>query len=117
MRLYDRISKATGGNGGEKQELPPTPILKDFFREQVDSLRASLRSKKAEVEDLPDFTTKLRARCDEVEKLIDQMEKAVDSIEDSLKEEQALGKLQMAMRAKPQVEQRIRFLMDDVRVR
>lgn len=111
-KLHGRLVKVTTGGdgasgGGSEQELPPTPILKDHFKQEVDGLRSALMMKREELERLPDYPTRLKPRCDDAEKAIEQMDAAIDKVDDDLEPKRALGQLQIALRAKQKLEKQV----------
>ena len=116
-KLHSRLTKVTSGGdegGSGTQELPPTPILKDYFMQDVDSLRSSLTLKREEIERLPNYDTRLKPRCDEAARAIDQMEAAIDKVDDGLDPKRARGQLQIAVRAKQKLERQIAQIAVDV---
>ena len=102
--IYQRIKQAiSGGDNGPKQQLPPTPILKDHFRDDVDQLRVALENRRMELHHRNDYDSRYKPRLDRIDGQIDQIYKAIEKVDDNLKPEQALGQLQLAMRPKAKV--------------
>ena len=85
-KLHDRLEKlagADGGGPGGERDLPDTSVLKDHFRQEVDSLRLALNAKRDEVRSHAQYVTKLKGRCDEVERALDKMEAEIDKVEET----------------------------------
>ncbi len=99
-KLHDRLEKLTGADGGGSEpELPPTPVLKDHFKQEVDGLRAALNMKREELEPRPDYAGKLKSRCDNVETMLDKAEADIEKIDDKLEPKRAVAQLQIIVRS------------------
>ncbi len=117
VKLRNRIENIIRGpvEPGPPRQLPPTPILKDYFKMEVDQLRASLDAKRMELENRSDYESVLKVRCDDIERRIDQMDIAIDKVDDNLAPEQGLAKLQLAIRAKQRLQEEIRNVGHDIK--
>ncbi len=100
----------TGGDGGQKRELPPVWQLKDHFELEVDQLRAALKSKRSDLERSPDYDGMWRGLCDDIDRTLDQMEIAISKVDEEIESSQAMAQLQLATRRKDKLAGDIRKL-------
>jgi hypothetical protein len=106
-RLYQRLFKLAG-------DLPPTPLLKGYCMQEMYRLRRTLDQKREELVSLSNYPTKFKVRCDDIEKWIDVMERAIDQVDDDLEARQGLAKLQIVLRHRPPLLNRMRCIEHDV---
>ena len=97
-----------------RDDLPPTPLLKDHFRQRVDAMRAALLDQRDALSRKKDYEIKVKERCDILEAEIDKMEKDIDRVEETLEARQALSQLQIVLRAAAEFPRRLRALEGDV---
>ena len=102
-------------DGGGQQELPPTPLLKDKFRHDVDRQRELLDSERDQHSRHPDFAGVFAARYDALARELDRMEGAIDQVADDLASTQGWAKLNLATRGLEQMPARARDVVNDVR--
>jgi molecular chaperone DnaK (HSP70) len=116
-RLLERLRKVTdpsAGTPGPPPELPPTPLLKDSFRQDVDEARAELNAKRSEVLRHPRYASVIKSRCDDLAAAIDAMEVAIDKVPDTMEPKRALPQIQLAVRPKDQIRRKIPVVDVDV---
>lgn len=108
--------KLKGGDGPKPvHELPPTEILKDQAMMEIDLVRASLESTRDSLsaKDPEGYANVFKNRCDEVERMLDQMENKVRAIKDESEPRQALGQVQLALRPLPQARKKMSGIVVD----
>lgn len=111
--LYSRVTEPPPP---PPEELPDTPDLKDMFHSQViEELSTALEQMRQLVASKPDFKAVYLPRCEDVERDINDMRKRIEAIDDSLKPESALFKLQMIGKSKPKLKKKIGEIKDDLR--
>jgi hypothetical protein len=117
LKTLQRIEKAVLPPPPPPPIVPPpeipTPVLKDRQFQIVANLRNKLESKRAAVRTLPDYSSKIKSRCDEFEKMIDKMEADIQKVDDKTHPSQAQGLLMLAMNPRQKLEARIPNLDDD----
>jgi molecular chaperone DnaK (HSP70) len=117
-QAHARIEKMTGGGdgGGGGGSLPPTPLLKDRFGQDVDGLRSSLRMAQEKAAKRADYGTKDKPRCEALERDLDTMGKGIDKVNDELPPEQGLAQLRLVMLRSDAIKKKIRLIDEAVDV-
>ena len=110
--LNHRIQKVGSDNG--ETELPPTTIMKDHAKLQVDGLCNELNVEREKLEHRGDFGTKFKPRCNEVEKLLDTMKSDIDKIDDDLEPKRGLAIIKHTMRFFDRLKRKIQTLGQDI---
>jgi actin-like ATPase involved in cell morphogenesis len=116
-QAYARIEKMTsvgGKGGGGSDSLPPTPLMKDRFAQDVDGARASLQSARDKASKRPDYATKDKPRCDALDRDLDTVGKGIEKINDDLPPEQGLAQLRLVMRPFDAIKKKIRLIDENV---
>ncbi|MBI4602181.1 MAG: Hsp70 family protein [Planctomycetes bacterium] len=86
--------------GGPPVVLPPTPLLKDVFRDEVDKHRLRLNEVRQAAAADPRYEAVLKGRCDAIEAKLAAMDKAIDQVDDQLPSDQGRAKLQLILRGR-----------------
>lgn len=116
-QAHARIDKVAGGGaggGGGGGALPPTPLLKDRFGQDVDGLRAALRMAREKAAKRPDYGNKDKPRCEALERDVDTLEKGIGKINDELPPDQGLAQLRLVMRPFDGIKRKIRLVDEGV---
>jgi len=84
----------------EKREIPPTPLLKDSAKMEIDQVRLEAGdAREIARADCPDrYEKKLKAQLNAIETTLNRMEDHVDKIPDDLPARQGLAAVQIAIR-------------------
>jgi hypothetical protein len=119
-QLLERLQRLNRGPGpedpdGHRHVLPPTPILKDSFLADLDQFRSEVQARRDELQSEPEYDPKYRARLDKIARGIEQMGIAINKVSDETESRQALGQLQLAMRAKNKLKEDLGFVTVDTK--
>lgn len=115
-QIASKLKKLAGEDGGSKggeKELPPTPILKDHFRLEAESLRSELQTREQELSGHV-REAKIKVRAEGIHRRIDQIIADIDRVDDNLDPKSALPKLQLAFRDHLKVKDGIENLHIDI---
>lgn len=105
-KLHGKFGRAYSGDAAWSN-TPPTPLLKDHFRLEVEQLRSDMEARREDLSSNPQFETTSKPQFDEIEHAIDQMLIAIDEVDDNLESNQGLARLLLVTRTRETLHDRI----------